>query len=321
MDNRILLIDGMNMFIRSFAAIGLANENGNHIGGIYGVIQSVKSICETFRPTKVIFCWEGKGAAKKRREILAEYKAGRDTRRSLNKTFQWKYPEQEQESFRAQLFRIKEYLEVMPIYQVEVDQLEADDIIAYVSNKCWPNDEKVIISSDRDYFQLITEKVNVYRPIKRELITLQHMHEFYKIFPPNWIIVKTLTGDGSDGVAGVKGLGIKTINKLLPFLNEPRRVELSEIFEFAQQNVSKSKQFKNIVDSKEQLQKGWEVMQLLEHNFSLAGMDTLTTALDQKPTFKPFQLRLLFMQDHAFKQITYFDSWNEIFTPLNYRES
>lgn len=308
------------MFIRSFAALNLANENGNHIGGIYGIIQSIKSIVEVFKPNKVIFCWEGKGAAKKRREILAEYKAGRDVRKSLNRQFQWEYPEQEWESFRAQLYRTKEYLETMPIYQIEVDQLEADDVIAYVCNKHWMGDEKIIVSSDRDYFQLITDDVKVYRPIKRELIDLKHMQDFYKIFPTNWIIVKTLTGDGSDGVPGIKGLGIKTINKLFPFLNEPRRIDLNEIVEYSQQNVSKSKQYKNIIDNKDRLQKNWEVMQLLEHNFSLSGMDTLNDALNQKPVFKPFQLRLLFMQDNAFKQIHYFDSWNAIFTPLNYRE-
>lgn len=317
---RILLVDGMNMFIRSFAALNLANENGNHIGGIYGVINSVKSITETFHPSKIVWCWEGKGASKKRREILAEYKAGRDVKRSLNRQFQWEYPEQEWESFRAQIYRVKEYLETMPIYQIEVEKLEADDVIAYVCNKCWPETEKLIVSSDRDYFQLITDKVSVYRPVKKELVDISYMLNEYKAFPTNWIIIKTLTGDGSDGVPGIRGLGIKTINKLFPFLNEPRRIDLAEIIEFAQKNVGGSKHYKTVVDEKDRLQKNWEVMQLLDHNFSMTGMDTLNEALAQKPMFKPFQLRLLFMQDNAFRQIQYFDNWNTIFTPLNYRE-
>ena len=310
------------MFIRSFAALNLSNENGNHIGGIYGVMQSLKSIIELFHPTRVIYCWEGKGASKKRREILAEYKAGRDVKRSLNRQFNWETPEQEWESFRAQLYRVKEYLEVMPIYQIEVEQLEADDVIAYVCNKWWPEEEKVIVSSDRDYFQLITDKVSVYRPVKKELITAAFMLSEYKIHPTNWIIIKTLTGDGSDGVPGIKGLGLKTVVKLFPFLNEPRRIDLAEIIDFSQKNVAGSKHFKTIVNEKDRLEKNWQVMQLLDHDhFSLAGVEKLQESLKQHPLFKPFQLRLLFMQDNAFKQIQYFDSWNQIFTPLNYKEA
>jgi DNA polymerase-1 len=310
----------MNMFIRSFAALNLANENGNHIGGIYGVLQSVKSLIEMFHPNKVVFCWEGRGASKKRREVLAEYKAGRDVKRSLNRQFQWATPEQEWESFRAQLLRIKEYLSVMPIYQLEVEQLEADDVIAYLCNKCWPDGEKIIVSSDRDYFQLITDKVSVWRPVKRELIDYQRMLTEYKIYPTNWIVIKTLTGDASDNIPGVKGLGIKTINKMFPQLLEPRAIGLAEILEFSQQNVNKARLFKAIIDSKEMLEKNWTVMQLLEHNFSLAGLENIAASLNEKPIFKPFQLRLLFMQDNAFRQIQNFDSWHMIFTPLNYKE-
>jgi DNA polymerase-1 len=311
----------MNMFIRSFAALNTADENGNHTGGIYGCIQSLKSIIELFHPNRVIFCWEGRGAAKKRREILAEYKAGRDVKRSLNRQFQWETPDAEWVSFKAQLYRIKQYLEVMPIYQIEVDQLEADDVIAYVCNKHWLEEEKIIVSSDRDYFQLITNKVSVYRPIKKEIIDITRMMIDYKVFPTNWIIIKTLTGDGSDGVTGIKGLGIKTINKLIPFLAEPRRVELNEIIDFAQKNVGTSKHFANIINSKDQLLKNWQVMQLLDHDFSITGMEKLRDSLNEHPLFKPFQLRLLFMQDNAFKQLQYFDSWNTIFTPLNYKET
>jgi len=318
---RILLVDAMNMFIRSFAALNLANENGNHIGGIYGVLQSVKNIVEMFHPTKVVFCWEGRGAAKKRREVHADYKSDRTVKRSLNRTFQWETPDQEWESFRAQLYRIKEYLSVMPIYQTEVEQLEADDVIAYICNKCWPDDEKIVISSDRDYFQLITDKVSVWRPVKKELIDYQRMIDEYKIYPTNWIVIKALAGDSSDNIKGVRGLGIKTINKLFPQLIEPRAIGLDEILEFAQKNVNgKSKMYKAVVDQAEDLKKNWAVMQLLEHDFSMAGLEKIADSLNEKPIFKPFQLRLLFMQDNAFKQIQFFDSWHTIFTPLNYKE-
>lgn len=315
---RVILVDAMNMFIRSFAVINVTTENGNHFGGAYGTLQSVKSIAEVFKPTKIVFAWEGRNASKKRREILAEYKENRKVRKSLNRQFNWPTPEAEWESFRAQLLRVKEYLETLPIHQVEVDLMEADDVIGYACTTMWPDQEKIIISSDKDYFQLITDKISVFRPIKKELIDYKHMLDTYKIHPANWIIIKVLTGDASDGISGIKGLGIKTINKLFPFLNEPRQVNLTEIFDHCQKNIGKSKHYQSVIDEQDKLKKNWEVMQLLEHGFSLDGVEKLKEQLGQKPIFKPFQLRLLFMQDHSYKNLQNFEYWTKLFTVLNY---
>jgi 5'-3' exonuclease len=181
----------------------------------------------------------------------------------------------------------------------------------------WLDQHKIIVSSDKDYFQLVTDKVSVYRPIKKEIIDVEHMLKEYKCFPANWIMIKTIQGDSSDNVPGIKGVGIKTINKLFPFLIDPVKVDLDKIFEFCQANISGSKFYKNILDEQERLKKNWQVMQLLEHTFSTEGLEKVKDALNQNPIFKPFQLRLLFMQDQAFKQIQNFDYWNQIFTPLN----
>jgi len=314
---RILLIDSMNMFIRSFAVLNLANGSGNHVGGMWGMMQSVKSIVELFHPTKVVFCWEGKHSSRKRKEILAEYKQGRDIKRSLNRTFQWETPEAEWESFKKQLYRVKEYLETLPVYQIEVELMEADDVIGYISQYLWLDQHKIIVSSDKDYFQLVTDKVSVYRPIKKEIIDVEHMIKEYKCYPKNWIMIKTLQGDSSDNVPGIKGIGLKTINKLFPFLIDSTPTNLDRVFEHCQANIKGSKFYKVILDEQEKLKKNWQVMQLLEHTFSVEGLEKVKSALNQNPVFKPFQLRLLFMQDSAFKQIQNFDSWNQIFAPLN----
>ena len=319
---KILLVDSMNLCIRSFAALSLSHpDSGEHNGMTLGTLQSLRAITETFRPTKIVFCWEGKNSSKKRREVLSEYKENRKVRKSLNRTFQWENLEQEQDSFRKQLYRVKEYLETLPVYQVEVDFMEADDVIAYVCNYLWLDKEKIIVSSDKDYFQLITDKVSVFRPVKRELIHKATMLEDYKIFPSNWIIIKTLTGDNSDGVPSIcRGLGIKTINKLFPFLLEEKKFTVSDILDHCQKNVNEHRFYKAVLENKNNVEKNWQVMQLLEHNFSVDGVQTVKDALKQKPEFKPFQLRLLMMQDVINKQIQQFDSWNRLFVPLNWRE-
>ena len=68
----------MNLFIRNFVALNTANENGAHTGGMFGLMQSLKSLTELFHPTKIVFCWEGKHSSKKRKEILGDYKKGRE---------------------------------------------------------------------------------------------------------------------------------------------------------------------------------------------------------------------------------------------------
>ena len=327
------------MYIRSFAALNISSEAGNHTGGIFGMIQSVKYIIETFRPTMVIFCWEGKNSSKKRRKILESYKAGRSVKQSLNKTFEWSSPEEEKQAFRSELLRVKEYLSVMPFYEVEIENLEADDCIAYIANYLFKENEKIVVSSDKDYFQLITDKISVFRPIKKELINKEKMLTEYKISPQNWIISKCLTGDKSDEVQGVvltnnysekqkknvsRGMGIPTVNKAFPFLAEEKEYSVKDILEFSKKNKADRdfKHYEAIFNQKEILETNYKVMQLMTHDMNIQTVEKIknTFAL-QRPQFKPFQLRLMFSADNSYHQIQNFINWVKIMMPLNFMES
>jgi len=316
----------VNLFIRSFAVLNWSDENtGEHSGGRVGTLESIKSLIKLFHPTKVIMCWEGKNSGKRRRELLEEYKEGRKVRRSLNRTFQWSSPEDEKIAFKKQLLKVKEYLSVMPVYELEYENMEADDMIAYVSNNLWKDDYKIIVSSDRDYFQLVTDKVDVYRPVKKELVTYEHMLSEYKVYPKNWILVKILTGDDSDSVIGFRGLGLKTVVKLFPFLYEEKHYEVSDIFEYCQKQVdskNKSRFYQEILDNKERVEINWKVMQLLEHELPIEDLRKIDEYFKTThPKFNAFQLRLLFLSDGAEKNLQYFDDWCRIMMPLNWKES
>lgn len=316
--DRILLFDSLNLFIRNFAVLNFSNEDGDHVGGTVGVLQSTKSMIELFHPTKVVFCWDGKNSGQKRRNLLPEYKEGRKVRKSLNRTFQWESPEAEKVAFRRELFRVKEYLETMPFYQVELDQMEADDAIAYISKNYWTDSEKVIVSSDKDYFQLVTDKINVYRPVKKELITYDKMMNELKVHPSNWILVKILSGDKTDSVPPItRGIGIATAIKMFPFVSETTQHSVTDIIQLCEANKEKGKLYQGVLDNKDKLDVFWKVMQLEDVQLSVDGITTIKESLGQKPTFKPFQLRLLFLQDNAFKQINQFQFWNRILMPLN----
>ena len=338
-NDKILLIDSMNMYIRSFAAINTSSEAGNHTGGIFGMIQSVKYIIETFRPTMVIFCWEGKNSAKKRRKILESYKSGRTVKKSLNRTFEWSSPEEEKIAFKSELLRIKEYLSVMPFYEVEIENLEADDCIAYISNYLFKENEKIIVSSDKDYFQLINDKISIFRPVKKELVTKEIMLNEYKISPQNWIISKCLTGDDSDEVPGViltnkfsekrqknipRGMGIPTVTKAFPFLSEEKQYSIINILDFAKKNKADGnfKHYEAILEQKDLLEKNYQVMQLMTHDMNLQAIEKIKNIFTlQRPQFKPFQLRLMFAADNSYYQLKGFNEWVRIMMPLNFKES
>ena len=93
-----------------------------------------------------------------------------------------------------------------------MEKLEADDIIAYLAKQASGNNKKVtIVSSDKDFLQLVDKNIEVYAPVKKKTFTLDNIVEEIKVLPENYNIVKALLGDNSDNLQGVKGLGIKTI--------------------------------------------------------------------------------------------------------------
>jgi DNA polymerase-1 len=328
MRKRILLIDTFNLIIRAFAAIPTSNDNGNHDGAIRGMLQSIKILIEQFKPSIVIFCWEGKNSSKKRKKIFSGYKENRAVKKSLQKQFQWEYPEQEQESLRTQVFRIKEYFDAMPFYELEVENCEADDVIAYISNYHFKESDKIIVSSDKDYFQLITDSVSVYRPIKKELVTKQTLLDAYKISPQNWIMAKCLVGDNSDEVSGIDQIGMKRAIKLFPFINEEVEYNLEYLFNYSKENLIETKKsitkyYERILEpkNKEILERNYKLMQLMSHQISSNGIEQIKkNILEHKVQFSNFKLRLLFMQDNYQVSNKTFLEWQQCLNPLAFQQ-
>jgi DNA polymerase-1 len=320
---RILLIDGLNNFIRSFVVVGIANDNGEFFGGVFGTLQTIKLLVETFSPNIVVWCWEGKNSGKRRREIFENYKAGRKTRTSLTRVFEFASPEEEKKNMRQQLIRVKEYLSVLPVYQFEIENLEADDTIAYIVNNLFKKDKKIIVSSDRDYWQLIDDNVNVFRPVKRETITKKEVLDEFGCSPQNYALVKAVVGDKSDEIPGLqKGLGPKTVIKLFPFLAEEKKYEIADILDYAQKSsnlklAEKYSVFKDQV-SVDLFKRNYSLVQLREYNINTIDTQRIRELfITQKPQFSVSQLMLYFMNDRLNSQIKRYDDWHKLFLKVN----
>ena len=214
---RVLLIDGLNLFFRNFAMLNMVNPSGAHIGGLGGFLRSLGSLIRDIQPTEVYIIFDGMGSSNNRKNLIPEYKSGRNIQRITN----WDAfddLEEEHDAKITQIVRLIQYLKTLPIKTLSIDKVEADDIIAYLCDKIptHPNDKVFVVSSDKDFLQLINQNVIVYRPIEKEFYTEQTILEKYNIPSKNFIIYKTLLGDNSDKIRGVKGLSSKGILKKFP---------------------------------------------------------------------------------------------------------
>ncbi len=211
LNDHILIIDAMNMLIRSFSLLKAMNPDGHHIGGLVGFLRSLGYVTRIFDPTRVIVVWDGKGGSANRKNINPDYKAQRATSRITHWGL-YDSKEQETEALIGQLYRVQDYIECLPMQQIGIEKLEADDIIAYLAKRASNAGKKVtIVSSDKDFFQLVDRNIEVYAPIKKKTFTHNNIVDEIKVLPENYNIVKALLGDHSDNLPGVKGLGIKTI--------------------------------------------------------------------------------------------------------------
>lgn len=259
---RVLLIDGLNLFFRNFAVLNMVNPDGVHIGGLGGFFRSLGALIRQTEPTEVYVVFDGVGSSNNRKNIIPEYKSGRNLQRITN----WEVFEDRSEEDDAkvdQIVRIIQYLKTLPVKTVSIDKVEADDIIAYYADTLpqKKEDKVFIVSSDKDFLQLINENVIVYRPMEKKYYTEEVMVEKYKMSPSNFIIHKTLLGDNSDKINGVKGLGDKGLLKKFPELME-RDLTLQDIYDICALKFKDHVVYSRIVQGIEELEKNYTVMDL-----------------------------------------------------------
>ena len=269
LNDHILIIDAMNMLIRSFSLLKAMNPSGHHIGGLVGFLRSLGYVTRIFDPTRVVVIWDGKGGSGNRQNIDPNYKAQRATARITHWGL-YDTREEEQEALVNQLLRVQDYLECLPMQQIVMEKLEADDIIAYLAKQAAGNNKKVtIVSSDKDFLQLVNDNIEVYAPVKKKTLNSSNILEELKVLPKNYNVIKALLGDNSDNLAGVKGLGIKTIVKEFPELVN-KITDLDYVFSVCENKLEDKKIFAKIIHS-------WD---RVETNFKL--MDLHETTLDSK---------------------------------------
>lgn len=310
MTNRVLLVDGLNTFFRSYATNPVTDNNGTPVGGLVGSLRSVGAVVRDLQCTQVIVVFDGKGGSSRRRKLFPDYKKDRKMTMRMNRQFDFDTWEEKEENMKAQLIAFGQYLDLLPIKVMAVDNVEADDVIAYITLNYFKDDEKVIMSSDKDFLQLVDEKTKVWAPTKKKLYGIDEVIEEYQIHPYNITINRILDGDKSDNISGVKGFGVKRLAKIFPFLKEEKRYELDEIKEYAEQNIEQYSLLQKLVDNYDIVERNNELMNLRLCNFSMNAKMRIQSFMNEEPKkLNKMELLLKFNRDglsHAFKN---FPEW------------
>jgi len=277
---RVVVIDALNMFIRNYIVNPMISTNGNPIGGAVGFVNSVKKLMRESKPDQVIICWDGAGGSQKRRQTVKEYKQGRKPLRK-NYKVEGMSEQSERENMVWQQRILMEMLNEMPIIQLMLDRVEADDIISMISGspkyKGW---QKLIVSSDKDFLQLLNDETVLFRPIQKKAWTKNTVIEEYGISPENFVLARAIAGDKSDNLAGIKGAGLPTIAKRLPFLIDDEMHTLSEVYDHCANAEGKLKFHERIVEDWDVVETNYKVMNLTPPSISVQGRRKVNYALD-----------------------------------------
>ena len=296
-NDKVLVIDGLNTFIRVFSVIPTTNEDGIHIGGIVGFLRSIAYAVNMIRPTRVIIAFDGKGGSTRRRKIYPEYKQNRKTKYRVNRSNSFASQDDERMNMIMQIQRVVEYLDNLPLTVLSYDNIEADDTIGYICKQVLTDSKITVMSTDKDFLQLTNDRIQVWSPTKKKMYDEEAVLEEYGISSHNLIWYRVLDGDKSDNISGVRGLGLKTIQKKLPFLSENRIVEMDEV-------VNELPEHKDIIDL------NYRLMQLTDVDISASTktkiVDRVNAPINRLVKFK---FEKMFLEDKMYTALPNLTSW------------
>ena len=319
LNDRVLIVDGLNTFIRAFAVNPALNEDGLHIGGMIGFLKSLRYTSDILKPSRVIVVFDGKNGSGRRQKIYPEYKATRKVKRRLNRNVDWgTAPMDEQASMRQQMGRLVEYLEQLPLTLICVDGIEADDTMAYISQQLLPESNIILMSTDKDFLQLVDDRVKVWSPTKKKLYNQKEVFEEYGIHSHNILTYRILDGDKSDNIGGIKGAGIKTLKKFCPQFSAIEKFTAKDLLEFAEKSDSKIKLFENIKKGSNIVKRNYLLMQLQNVDIPNHTKLKIQGAVNgEVPQLIKYKFQTMFLKDKLTSAIPNLDNWIMEFTRLD----
>ncbi|MDE0151384.1 MAG: DNA polymerase I [Bdellovibrionales bacterium] len=198
----VYLVDASSIFFRAYYAIPFMQSQKTKIqtSAIYGYLTTTLKILEQFKPQYLVYCFDRKEPTH-RVKYYKEYKANR---------------EEMPEDLEEQVPYIHKVTDLMGIQKMDLKGYEADDLIGSLA--CWSKNKKaqvVVISSDKDFAQLVDNQIKLYDPMKDIYYDNEGVQKKWGVKPNQIVDYLAIVGDSSDNIPGVRGIGQKGAQKLL----------------------------------------------------------------------------------------------------------
>ncbi|AGH94936.1 DNA polymerase I [Pseudobdellovibrio exovorus] len=201
MKKQIYVVDVSSMFFRAFYAIRpLTSSKGVPVNAVYGFISMIIKLMKDKKPDHLVFCYDRKEPSF-RKDLYVDYKANRT-----------EMPDEMQ----VQMPYLKQIASLLGICDLEVPSYEADDLIGTIACMAQKEDYEVfIVSGDKDFCQLVNKNVFLYDTMKEIIFDEELVKAKHGVHPLQFIDYLALTGDSSDNIPGVAGIGPKGAQKLI----------------------------------------------------------------------------------------------------------
>jgi len=197
---KILLVDGTNTLYRAFFAIPhLRAPDGSPTNAAYGMINTLTKVIRDEQPDRVIVVFDARGSTF-RHQLYDEYKAHREA---------------QPEDLTSQIPIARELIEAHHFPIVSVPDFEADDVIATLVDRAPPDAKIAIVTTDKDMMQLVSDRVTVLDGVKDRRYGPEEVKARFGVSPEHILDLRSLVGDPSDNIPGVKGIGEKGAAKLI----------------------------------------------------------------------------------------------------------
>lgn len=255
----VLILDAMNVFVRAYSAYPQMNSDGEQIGGAIGFLKIMQRLINEQQPSAVYVAWEGGGSAR-RRKLYPQYKMKRAPEK-LNRFYGDDIPDNDNNK-KSQIFKLLAMLRCAPVCQLYVSECEGDDLVAYLCTGPLRHQQKVIASSDKDLYQLLSDKTKIYSLHKKIYISEADVLEQFRVLSSNFGIAKALCGDVGDNVPGIKGIGFKTVSKLYPFLGSDSGAVLQDVIDYASSHRDESRFHQRVFDEQSDLRRNFKLVYL-----------------------------------------------------------
>jgi len=298
---RVLIIDALNMFFRSYAINPSLALSGNPIGGCMGFLKSFQKSIRLTEPDEVVIVWDGVGGSAKKRHINKNYKMGRRVVHMPKDMHGKLEGQKELENKIWQQSRLFEYLDNLPIHQFVFDAVEADDVIAaLVQSDMLSDHQKIIFSNDRDFMQLCDDFTILYRPVKDEVLNTKRVVDEFNVHPKNMALARAIVGDKSDNLNGVPGVGFGRISKNFSFLNESKEYTVQDFIGIVENLLEnkKTKVLESIIEHQEKIFENYRIMQLYNPSISYQSKQEIKYCFENnEKNYNMTNFRLMLAED------------------------